>query len=84
MAILKRLSKEEIKQKFNREGWFILCPVWAKEVPGRDLEVQEKNWIPEWWFTAQFYIHDAWSVIRFTLTGKWTEFAFLLKEMKHE
>lgn len=82
MAILKRLTKEQIREKYNMEGWFILCPIYARRVPGQDLAVQERNWIPEWWFTAQMLVHDAWSIVRYTLTGKWADFAFLLREMK--
>lgn len=62
MAIISRLTEQEIKERFTyvaRFAW--LCPVYFNEDTN---ELQEMNWIPEvvFWLT-----HGIWSLFSLAL-----------------
>lgn len=49
MAILNRLSKEEIKENFTHYGlMFGFVPVYARYPESNCLSVEVRNWFPEW------------------------------------
>lgn len=49
MAVLKPLSRAEIRREFTHRGWQLLCPVYIAGVDSPGMVLQERNGIPEWW-----------------------------------
>lgn len=52
MAIIKQLSKEEIRQTFTHRGWFAFCPVYLVEEGIDGMLAVERNGIPTWLMDA--------------------------------
>lgn len=56
MAVLKRLSADEIRKNFDHYGVFMgMVPVYVGDVHG-ECRLSARNWVPEWWL-------DLWSFV---------------------
>ncbi|WP_281645549.1 hypothetical protein [Parendozoicomonas sp. Alg238-R29] len=49
MAIINRYTAEQIAENFTHKGWLFMCPVYVSMTPADCPDIQERNWIPEWW-----------------------------------
>lgn len=81
MPFFKRFTHKQIEEMYNKRGWFLLCPIWAREDADGDLTVTERNWVPEWWFTVNARAFDAWAILVYTATGRKIDFIFFLEDM---
>jgi hypothetical protein len=64
MAIFNRLTKKEIYEEFQYEGWFYLCPIYSTD-PDKGVPcLQEKNWVPEWWLDL-----NTWGAQTYNMVG---------------
>lgn len=52
MAILKRMSQEEIAETFTHRGWFAFCPVYVADDGDEGMVMSERNWVPTWLMAA--------------------------------
>lgn len=85
MAIFDRLNNYQLHRLYNKKGWLLLCPIYAKEDPiTGEMWLQERNWIPEWWLTAQEWIYATFNWCIVMCGGVEQPFALLLKDMKNE
>lgn len=58
MALLQRLSKEEIRSRYKFKGLaFGLVPVYLSDTNDHTPDIAVRNWIPDWTFevVAHFY-----------------------------
>ena len=57
MAVLKRLSKEEISENFDYYGYmFGIVPVYVGDPYGQ-ARIAVRNWVPEWVMDVMEVIH---------------------------
>lgn len=66
MSIFHRAKPAEVFRHFTHKGWLGLCPVWLNQRSGN---VTERNWIPEWWMTANIAVLDTLAVWSATSSG---------------
>lgn len=51
MAVIKRLSRQEIRKTFTHKGLFLgIVPVYLADLQTDTPLVTARNWIPEWYF----------------------------------
>lgn len=50
MAILNRITADQLQREFEHVGWFCgLCPVYIAGIDSGEPTLVERNWVPEWW-----------------------------------
>lgn len=56
MALIKRLTSEQIRKQFTHYGWFAgLIPCYLSD--DAECRLQERNWIPECALTATTWVY---------------------------
>lgn len=50
MSVLRRLSRDEIKENFTHKGWFMgVVPVYIDDPLSPFPVLATRNWIPDWY-----------------------------------
>ena len=60
MAVINRLSADEIRRNFTHVGWFLWCvPVYIGDPDSDEPKLAARNWVPEWYFDLVAALYDA-------------------------
>ncbi len=56
-----------MSERLTHYGWFMACPIYIGGVESQSPLIEQRWWVPEWWFWLNEYAFGTLCMIRSTL-----------------